>query len=458
VYPEIDGDGTRTRRRNPDDAAMLPDTAGRSPSGALSVGGCDLLELAARHGTPLYVFDEATIRTRLRAYREALRAWPPGGDVLYSAKAFLSPAMVRILVEEDCGADVVSGGELEIVLRGGLAASRIAFPGNNKSPAEVESALAAGIGHLVVDSDHELDLLAGHGGGRRIGALLRVTPGVRPDTHDHISTGQVDSKFGFDIAGGQAMAALRRAIGVEAIEVRGLHMHIGSQILELRSHAAAVDAVAEFAVAAREELGFTLRTLSAGGGLGIAHTAAEHPPSIATFMSTLTESIERGFGSRGLPPPALHVEPGRSVVGPAAVALYTVGARKAIPGVRTYVSVDGGMADNIRPELYGARYQPVLVRDPDAAAVETVTVAGRYCESTDVLVRDCALPELRAGDILAVPAAGAYTLSMASNYNAGLRPAVVFVHDGIARLVRRRETVDDLLRCELTGTRVSAPD
>ncbi|MGH7747437.1 MAG: diaminopimelate decarboxylase, partial [Candidatus Dormibacteria bacterium] len=310
-------------------------------------------------------------------------------------------------------------------------------------------------GHLVVDSEHELDLLAQRGGSVRVGALLRVTPGVRPDTHQHISTGQVDSKFGFDIAGGQAMTALARALGVAAIEMRGLHMHIGSQILELGSHVAAVAAVAAFAAAAREQLGFVTRTLSAGGGLGIAHTDAEHPPPISEFMSTLTESVERSFTARDLPLPALHVEPGRSVVGPAAVALYTVGARKAIPGVRTYVSVDGGMADNIRPELYGARYQPLLVRDPEGAAVETVTIAGRYCESTDVLVRDCALPELRPGDILAVPAAGAYTLSMASNYNAGLRPAVVFVHDGIARLVRRRETVDDLLRCEVSGATVT---
>jgi diaminopimelate decarboxylase len=434
---------------------MLPDTAGRSASGHLSVGGCDLLELARRFGTPLYVFDEATIRGRLRAYRDGLRAWPAGGDVLYSAKAYLSPAMVRILVEEDCGADVVSGAELEIALRGGLAASRIAFPGNNKSAEELAAALAAGVGHLVVDSEHELELLARQTATARVRALLRVSPGVRPDTHAHISTGQVDSKFGFGVAGGQAMAALRTALGVAAIEVRGLHMHIGSQILELRSHAAAVDALADFAAAARDELQFETMTVSAGGGLGIAHTSAEAPPSVAQFLQVLTGSVERSFSTRGLRLPALHVEPGRSVVGPAGMALYTVGARKEIPGVRTYVSVDGGMADNIRPELYGARYQPLLVRDPDAPAVETVTIAGRYCESTDVLVRDCPMPQLNAGDILAVPAAGAYTLSMASNYNAGLRPAVVFVHDGIARLVRRRETVDDLLRCEVTGATVT---
>ena len=428
---------------------LLPDTAGRSPAGNLSVGGCDLLEVAAIHGTPLYVFDEATIRSRLRAYRTGLHEWPPGGDVLYSAKAFLSPALVRILVEEDCGVDVVSGGELEVVLRSGMPAARVAFPGNNKSAAELDAALVANVGHLVVDSDRELDLLAGRGDGRRVAALLRVSPGVRPDTHARISTGQVDSKFGFGVAGGRALAALRRALGVAALEVRGLHMHIGSQIQDLSGHAAAVDAVAELAAQARDVLGFVTRTLSVGGGLGIAHTDADRPPGIDEFMQTVTTSVRRSFGGRSLPLPALHVEPGRSVVGPAAVTLYTVGSRKEIPGVRTYVSVDGGMADNIRPELYGARYQPVLVRDPDGAPVETVTVAGCYCESTDVLARDVALPRLCAGDVIAVPAAGAYTLSMASNYNAALRPAVVFVGDGRACLVRRRETVDDLLRCEV---------
>jgi diaminopimelate decarboxylase len=356
---------------------------------------------------------------------------------------------VRILVEEDCGVDVVSGGELEVVLRSGLAARRVAFPGNNKSPGELDAALAAGVGHLVVDSDRELDLLAARDDGRRVGALLRVSPGVRPATHDRISTGQVDSKFGFALAGETALAALRRALGIGALDVCGLHMHIGSQILDLDAHAAAVDAVAGLAAQARDALGFETRALSVGGGLGIAHTDAERPPAIAEFMQMVTTSVERSFGARSLPLPALHVEPGRSVVGPAAVALYTVGARKEIPGVRTYVSVDGGMADNIRPELYGARYQPVLVRDPDGAPEETVTVAGCYCESTDVLARDAALPRLRAGDVLAVPAAGAYTLSMASNYNAALRPAVVFVREGEARLVRRRETVDDLLRCEV---------
>jgi len=428
---------------------LLPDTAARTAEGHLTIGGCDLVDLAARFGTPLYVFDEATLRSRLRGYREALRDWPAGGDVLYSAKAFLSAAMVRLLVEEDCGIDVVSGGELGVALRYGMDPARIGFPGNNKDESEVRAAVYAGVGHLVVDSDHELAILGSIDGGARVGAMLRVSPGVKPDTHDFISTGQLDSKFGFSVENGAAMAALRRALGVAALDVRGVHMHIGSQIFDLGCYPAAVDIVADFLARAREELAFTARELSVGGGLGIAYTDDDDPPTPAQFMQYVTESVRRAFEQRSLPLPALFVEPGRSVAGPAGVAVYTVGARKEIPGVRTYVSVDGGMGDNIRPKLYGARYQPLLVVEDGERPRETVSLAGRYCESTDILVRDCTLPHLRAGDLVALPAAGAYTLTMASNYNVNYRPAVVFVAGGEARLVRRRETLDDLLRCEV---------
>lgn len=428
---------------------LLPDTAERDAAGRLRIGGCDLAALAAEHGTPLYVFDEATLRARLRAYREAVRAWPAGGDVLYSAKAYLGAAMVRLLVEEDCGVDVVSDGELVIALRSGMDAGRIGFPGNNKSAAEVRAAWDADLGHLVVDSLHELDLADALPAGRRLRALLRVSPGIKPDTHDHISTGQLDSKFGFSVETGAALEALGRALAAEALDVRGVHMHIGSQIFDLACYPAAIDIVAGFLETARATLGFTARVLGVGGGLGIAYTDRDDPPTVREFMSIVTDSVRAAFSARGLDFPALNVEPGRSVAGPAGVAVYTVGARKEIPGVRTYVAVDGGMADNIRPELYGAVYQPVPVVERDGAADEVVSLAGRYCESTDILVRDAALPRLEAGELLALPAAGAYTLSMASNYNAALRPAVLFVHDGTARLVRRRETVDDLMRCEV---------
>jgi len=429
---------------------LLPDTAARTAAGHLTVGGCDLVELAARFGTPLYVFDEATLRGRLRGYRDALRDWPAGGDVLYSAKAYLSAAMVRLLVEEDCGIDVVSGGELGVALRYGMDPRRIGFPGNNKDAGEVRDAVEAGVGHLVVDSDHELGVLASLGAATaRAGALVRVSPGVKPDTHDFISTGQLDSKFGFSVETGAAMEALRSALQVPALDLRGVHMHIGSQIFDLRCYPAAVDIVADFLARAGDSLGFVARELSVGGGLGIAYTDDDDPPTPREFMQVVTESVRAAFEQRGLPLPALLVEPGRSVAGPAGVAVYTVGARKEIPGVRTYVSVDGGMGDNIRPKLYGARYQPLLVAEDGARPQETVSLAGRYCESTDILVHDCTLPRLQAGDLVALPAAGAYSLAMSSNYNVSFRPAVVFVRDGSARLVRRRETLDDLLRCEV---------
>jgi len=428
---------------------LLPDTATRTPGGHLSIGGCDLADLAATFGTPLYVYDEATLRSRLRGYRDALRRWPAGGDVLYSAKAYLSPAMVRLLVEEDCGIDVVSGGELAVALRFGVDPRRIGFPGNNKDIAEVRAAVDAGIGHLVVDSEHELSLLSSLPDASRAGVMLRLSPGIKPDTHDFISTGQLDSKFGFSIETGAAMDALRAALDVPRLDVRGVHMHIGSQIFDLGSYPAAVEMVAEFLAMARESLGFVAREVSVGGGLGIAYTDDDDPPTPAQFMQVVTESVRGSFAARGLDLPSLLVEPGRSVAGPAGVAVYTVGARKEIPGVRTYVSVDGGMGDNIRPKLYGARYQPVLVADAADRPVETVSLAGRYCESTDILVKDCTLPLLRPGDLVALPAAGAYSLAMASNYNVSFRPAVVFVADGHARLVRRRETLDDLLRSEV---------
>lgn len=428
---------------------LLPDTVGRSAVGHLVVGGCDLVDLAARFGTPLYVYDEATLRSRLRGYRAALRSWPAGGDVLYSAKAYLSPAMVRLLVEEDCGIDVVSGGELAVALRFGIDAARIGFPGNNKDESEVRAAVDAGVGHLVVDSEHELSMLAALPEASRAGVMLRVSPGIKPDTHDFISTGQLDSKFGFSIETGAAHDALRAALQASGLDVRGVHMHIGSQIFDLGCYPAAVEMVADFLAGARDSLGFTAREVSVGGGLGIAYTDDDDPPTPAQFMQIVTESVRRSFEARGLPLPALMVEPGRSVAGPAGLAVYTVGARKEIPGVRTYVSVDGGMGDNIRPKLYGARYQPVMVVDAPDRPVETVSLAGRYCESTDILVRACTLPRLQPGDLVALPAAGAYSLAMASNYNVNFRPAVVFVAAGAARLVRRRETLDDLLRCEV---------
>jgi len=429
---------------------LLPDSAGRDTHGRLRVGDCDVAGLAAEYGTPLYIFDEQTLRSRLRSFRDAVHAWPAGGDVLYSGKAYLGLAMVRLLIEEDCGLDVVSGGELAVALRAGLDPRRIGFPGNNKTEQEVAAAAEAGIGHLVIDSDHELAMIAARPAVPRLQALLRISPGIRPDTHDFISTGQLDSKFGFSVENGSAMEALRTALTLPTLQLRGVHMHIGSQILDLRSYPAAIQMMATFLQQARRQLGFVADTVSVGGGLGIAYVDDDDPPTVAEFMTTVTSTLQAALQAQDLPLPALIVEPGRSVAGPAGLAVYTVGARKQIPGVRTYVAVDGGMADNIRPKLYGARYQPLPVVDGDGgSARELVTLAGRYCESTDILAKDVELPRLDAGDLVAIPAAGAYTLSMASNYNVSQRPAVVFVAGGIARLVRRRETLDDWLAPEV---------
>jgi diaminopimelate decarboxylase len=428
---------------------LLPDTYAVNAEGHMAIGGCDLGELAVRFGTPLYVYDEATLRGRLVEYRDTLRSAYPGESlVLYSGKAFLSMEIARLVADEGAGLDLVSGGELYLAQKAGFPMERVFFPGNNKSREEVEMAASMGIGALVVDSPHEIDLLAQLPQDARVRATLRVSPGIQPNTHSFISTGQLDSKFGFPLETGQALEALRRLLEVPVAEVQGVHAHIGSQIFDLASYAAAAERVLDFLVTARDQLGFTARQLSMGGGLGIAYTRADDPPRPSDFAHVVADAVNEGASQRGLELPRLLVEPGRSIAGPAGVALYTVGATKDIPGVRTYVAVDGGMGDNIRPKLYGALYEVFKVAAPDAPADRTVTIAGRYCESTDILVKDARVPELQPGDVIAMPAAGAYQLAMASNYNYNRRPAVIMVRDSEARLIRRRETYDDLLATE----------
>jgi diaminopimelate decarboxylase len=429
---------------------LFPDTYEVNAAGHMAVGGCDLTEVAAEFGTPLYVYDEATLRGRLAEYREGLRAAYPGESlVLYAGKAFLSMEIARLVAEEGCGLDLVSGGELYLAQKAGFPMDRVSFPGNNKSREEVEMAVTMGIGALVVDSLQEIEMLRQLTAGRRVRATLRVSPGIKPDTHSFISTGQLDSKFGFPLETGQALETLGALLQVAAVEVRGVHCHIGSQIFDLSGFVAAAERVLDFLVTARDQLGFTAAEVSLGGGLGIAYTRSDNPPPAAEFAHVLADAVSEGASQRGLPLPRLLIEPGRSVVGPAGVALYTVGAIKEIPGVRTYVAVDGGMGDNIRPKLYGAIYEAFKAAAPEADATETVTIAGRYCESTDILIKDARMPPLAPGDVIAMPAAGAYSLAMASNYNYNLRPAVVMVHDGAARLIRRREAYEDLLATEV---------
>ena len=417
-------------------------------AGHMEVGGCDLVQLARDHGTPLYVYDEATVRQRSAEYVAAMGRGR-GGHVLYSAKAFASPHFLRIVAEEGLGLDVVSAGELDLALRSDFPRDRIHFLGNNKSREDVEAAWRAGA-TIVIDGSHEFDLLrAVVPEGKRTPVMLRISPGVKPDTLDHISTGQLDSKFGFSIESGAARKAVEEALRHPRLDVVGLHSHIGSQIFALGAYQKAMEIMLDLLVELRDELKFEPQKLGAGGGLGIAYTRNDDPPTPRDFVETVRHALESGCAARGLKVPELVVEPGRSIAGPAGVALYTVGSIKDIPGVRRYVAVDGGMGDNIRPKLYGARYEAVLASAPDRAPAGKVTIAGKYCESTDILITDIEMPELKLGDILCVPAAGAYCLAMASNYNGMPRPKVLMVRDGEARVMRRRETLADLVAAEV---------
>jgi diaminopimelate decarboxylase len=425
---------------------LFPVTYRVNSAGHMEVGGCDLVELAHEHGTPLYVYDEATVRQRSSEYIAAMGS---GGTVLYSAKAFASPQFLRVVAEEGLGLDVVSAGELHLALKSGFPQDRIHFLGNNKSRQDLQAAYAAGA-IIVIDGSYEFELLREIvPDGKRTPVMLRISPGVKPDTLDHISTGQLDSKFGFSIESGAARSAVEEALRHPRLELIGLHSHIGSQIFALGAYEKAMEIMLDLLVQLRDELRFEPKKLGAGGGLGIAYTHNDDPPTPRDFVETVHQALTAGCARRGLKVPELVVEPGRSIAGPAGVALYTVGSIKDIPGVRRYVAVDGGMGDNIRPKLYGARYEAVLASDPDRAPDGKVTIAGKYCESTDILISDIEMPQLKSGDVICLPAAGAYCLAMSSNYNGMPRPEVLMVRDGEARVMRRRETLDDLLAAEV---------
>ncbi len=430
---------------------ILPLTAGVNAVGHLTIGGCDTVELAREFGTPLYVFDEETLRHQCRAFRGAFGRRYRQSMVAYASKAYAGLALLRIVAEEGLGLDVVSGGELAIALAAGFPPERIHLHGNNKSADELREALRARIGRIVVDNLDELAMLEEIATqlDRRADVLLRLSPGVDPHTHDKITTGILDTKFGISIQTGDAETAVQRALAAPHLNLLGYHCHIGSQVFETEAYAQAVDVMIAFAAHVREQYGYTPEEFSPGGGFAVQYVADQPAPDPDVYASLVVEALHAACERHGLPLPRLFVEPGRSIVARAGVALYTVGTRKVIPGVRTYISVDGGMADNIRPAMYDARYEALIANRAAAAPDETVTVAGKYCESGDILIRDVALAAPRMGDILAVPASGAYCIPMASNYNAALKPAIVFVREGAARLVRRRETYADLIRTEL---------
>jgi diaminopimelate decarboxylase len=429
---------------------ILPLSAQVGAEHRLELGGCDTVDLAREFGTPLYVYDEETIRARCREYRSAIEAVYPDALVLYASKAFTGPMILQIVQQEGLGLDVVSGGELFTALSIGFSPDRIYFHGNNKSPEELRMALDREVGRIVVDSFHELELLEQLAGerGRRQQILLRLSPGVEAHTHDFRKTGILDSKFGFPISTGQAEEAVRQAARSANLELLGYHCHIGSQIFELEPYVEATEIAFEFASRMRERYEVEVREYSPGGGWGVAYTPEDDPWPIGEIVSQVGHALQQASGKHQLGSPRMVIEPGRSIVAQAGVALYTVGAIKRIPGLRTYASVDGGMADNIRPAIYGARYEALVANKADLERTETVTIAGKYCESGDLLIKDIALPPLESGDLLAIPSSGAYNLAMASNYNQALKPAVVLVRDGQARLMRRRQTFDDLLTGE----------
>jgi len=424
---------------------VLPATARVGKTGALEVGECDLIQLAHNFGTPVFVMDLAEVRDRLRRYRDAFGP----SNVHYASKVFLTKGFAQIVAEEDVGMEVVAGGELYVALSAGFPAERIAVHGNNKSRQELVEALDAGVGEIVVDSFYELELL------RELTTemdkiariVLRITPGVEAHTHDYLVTGVEDTKFGFTI-GDTAMQAIDLVARTENFELVGLHSHIGSQILDLRPFDEAARKMVQFLAHARRTTALEIGSLTLGGGLGIAYLPTDEAGSIEDLAKILHEAVVSEAETVNTPVPHVKVEPGRSIVGPSTLTLYTVGTIKDLPNARRYVAVDGGMSDNIRPALYQARYTFMSALRPDEPHDRPCTIAGKLCETGNILAHDALLPEVEPGEVIACAGSGAYAYAMASNYNKQPRPAVVAVFGGETRVLARRETYEDLVRLD----------
>ena len=417
-------------------------------SGHLEIGGCDTVMLAEQFGTPLFVYNEMQIRQNARRFLLAFKKSGCPHQVAYASKAFSCLAMAELACEENLSLDVVSGGELYTALQAGFPAERIHFHGNNKSEAELRMALEAKIGCFVVDNFFELELLhdLAEEYGQKVRILLRLTPGIEVHTHEYITTGQDNSKFGFSVNYGQSLTAVKNALNKPNYDLLGIHVHIGSQIFDTDGFIKSIQMIRKHLDHISEKTGYEAKVLNVGGGFGIQYTDKDRPIPIESYVQAITEEVKNAWAERGLNPPEIWVEPGRSIVGNAGITLYRIGAIKQIPGICKYVSVDGGMTDNIRPALYQAEYHAILANKADAAPEETVTIAGKCCESGDLLIQDICLPKISSNDLLAIFSTGAYGYSMASNYNRLPRPAVVFVKNGTPRVVIERETYDDLIR------------
>ncbi|MEH7073905.1 diaminopimelate decarboxylase [Neobacillus drentensis] len=426
-------------------------TTGVNKNGNLEIGGVDAVELTKEFGTPLYVYDVALMRERARSFKRTFEEQNIKAQVAYASKAFSTIAMIQLAEEEGLSLDVVSGGELYTALVAGFPVEKIHFHGNNKSREELEMALEHEIGCVVVDNFSELALLKSVAleKNAHVNILLRVTPGIEAHTHDYILTGQEDSKFGFDLQNGQAENALKMALEFDNFEVLGLHCHIGSQIFETTGFLLAAKKIVEKMEDWKNQHSFEAKVLNLGGGFGIRYTKEDEPLQPSQYVSEIIREVKKLTEIHALRMPEIWIEPGRSLVGDAGITLYKVGSSKEVPGVRKYLAVDGGMSDNIRPALYQAKYEAVLANKPLTQAKETVSIAGKCCESGDMLIWDLPLPEAGGEDILAVFCTGAYGYSMANNYNRIPRPAVVFVENGTATLVVKRETYKDLIQYDL---------
>ena len=420
-----------------------PSRADFGPAG-LSIGGMSAASLAEEFGTPLWVVDEADLRDRCRAYLAAF----PGVDVAYASKAWCTTAILQIVVSEGLAVDVVSGGELRTAVAAGVAMDRIVFHGNNKSVAELEMAVGLEVGRIVVDSEVELGRLdaIARASGRVVDVWLRITPGIDAHTHEYVRTGHDDSKFGFTLSLGLADRAIAMAMAFDHLRVVGVHAHVGSQIFGTDAFVANAEVMISLLARWRAEHRVILAELNLGGGMGIHYTHEDHPVTPQRYGDAMVSAVGSAAKRHGFPPPSLSIEPGRAIVGPSTVTLYSVGTVKALPGLTTWVSVDGGMSDNIRPALYDAEHEVALAGRRSSAEPQPVAVVGKHCESGDLIRRRTTLPgDVAPGDLLAVAATGAYTESMASNYNRLPRPAAVLIRDGTTRLIIRRETIEDVL-------------
>lgn len=441
---------------------MLLGTQSINAQGHLEIGGCDTIALAQEFGTPLYVIDEATIRANCRNYKAAFEKRYPKNRIYYASKAFLTLATARIIADEGLNMDVASMGELYVALQAGFPPSRLAMHGNNKSLRELEMAVESGVGHIVIDNFREIEMLAevAKRANSTVEVLLRSTPGVDPHTHRLIRTGQADTKFGFNIADGSALKAVKRILEIPEFVFQGIHCHIGSQLLDAETHEQAVGIMVNLLATIKRETGFEVPEINIGGGLGVRYLSSHEPPSYDAFAERVTTSLKCALDSAGLAYPLLGQEPGRALVAEAGTTLYTIGAIKTVPiteepGTRTYVAIDGGMSDNPRPQLYESVYECLLANKANEAADTIVTIAGKHCE-TDILIWNTPIAQPEADDILAVQTTGAYNHGMASNYNRFLRPAAVLVNDGKADLIVVREQFENLTQNEIVPERLKA--